>query len=128
VAWRVKKGGQPAILLISARKYPGSWTFPVGTVEAGETSEGAAARECREESGYIVDIGPAVGTIRRARKKRMYHYTFFLARVTDEVKQYETDRQRKWVPQNEVSAAVAKIFRPIAKAVMSMQLCHKSVL
>ncbi|MGN1044627.1 MAG: fibrillarin-like rRNA/tRNA 2'-O-methyltransferase [Candidatus Methanomethylophilaceae archaeon] len=34
----------------------GGWEMPGGKLEQGETCEEAAARECREESGYAVDI------------------------------------------------------------------------
>jgi mutator protein MutT len=35
------------------------WEFPGGKVQAGETAKQAAARECLEETGLAVEVGPA---------------------------------------------------------------------
>lgn len=71
-------GGQ--VVLIRRRYEPlaGQWSLPGGTVEIGETLEAAAAREVREETGLVVDVGPVVEVFDRiliddARKVR-YHY------------------------------------------------------
>ena len=42
---------------------PGRDEFPGGKVEAGESAELAAARECREESGVAVIVGPRIDLI-----------------------------------------------------------------
>jgi 8-oxo-dGTP diphosphatase len=42
---------------------PGQDEFPGGKVEAGESAELAAARECLEESGVAVIVGPRIDLI-----------------------------------------------------------------
>jgi 8-oxo-dGTP diphosphatase len=46
-------------LLIKRGKAPeaGLWTFPGGRVEPGETLRQAAAREVREETSLLVEVG-----------------------------------------------------------------------
>ena len=62
--------GVGAVILTTARrvvlvkrKYEplsGQWSLPGGRLELGETLEAGTAREVREETGLIVDIGPVV--------------------------------------------------------------------
>lgn len=49
---------QGQVLLIRARDLRNQpvWTLPKGTVIAGETSEQAALREVREETGYACEV------------------------------------------------------------------------
>ena len=55
------------LLLIRRGTDPGhgQWSIPGGRVKDGETGEVAVAREVREETGLIVTVGAAVGTIDR---------------------------------------------------------------
>ncbi len=46
------------VLMIKRAMSPGrgSWCFPGGFIEMGETPQQAAIRECKEESGYDVEV------------------------------------------------------------------------
>lgn len=46
------------VLMIKRAMSParGSWCFPGGFIEIGETPQQAAIRECKEESGYDIEI------------------------------------------------------------------------
>ena len=70
-----------------------------GNVDQGETFQTAAARECMEESGYIVEVGPVLRAINVEQGDATNRFTFFVATMTDEVEEYETFRQRKWIPR-----------------------------
>lgn len=50
------------VLLVRRKHEPlaGQWSLPGGRLELGETLEAATAREMREETGLIVDVGPLV--------------------------------------------------------------------
>lgn len=56
------------ILLVRRNHEPayGRWSFPSGFVDAGETVEGAAAREVLEEAGVEVEIERLLGVYSRA--------------------------------------------------------------
>jgi 8-oxo-dGTP diphosphatase len=48
-------------VLLMRRDGEGTWGLPGGGVEAGETWEQAARRECREETGWDVDLRGLLG-------------------------------------------------------------------
>lgn len=50
------------VVLIRRRYEPlaGQWSLPGGTLELGETLEAGVAREVREETGLIVEVGPVL--------------------------------------------------------------------
>ena len=50
------------VLLVKRRYEPlaGQWSLPGGALEVGETLEAGVAREIAEETGLVVDVGPAV--------------------------------------------------------------------
>jgi 8-oxo-dGTP diphosphatase len=50
------------VVLVKRRYEPlaGQWSLPGGRLEVGETLEAGTAREIREETGLVVDVGPVV--------------------------------------------------------------------
>ena len=52
----------------------GRWEFPGGKAEDGESDREALARECREELGVTVTVGPLLGTesVRAGVELRIY--------------------------------------------------------
>lgn len=59
-----RRAGEPR-LLAAERAHPpalaGRWELPGGKVDADETEAAALVRECREELGIVVRVGPQVG-------------------------------------------------------------------
>jgi 8-oxo-dGTP pyrophosphatase MutT (NUDIX family) len=101
---------EPLMLLVTARTMPGFWVFPVGGVDKGETLAEAAARECREESGYCVQIGEQAAAVESQETERRVCYTFYLATAIGEEADWEQDRERRWVPFSQAIAMLPEIF------------------
>ena len=114
VVYRENDKGETEVLLVSSRKYEGSWVFPVGTVEGHETLQVTAARECEEESGYIVEVEDEVGIVKKETDKSLILFTFYKARVIDRNMEYEQDREIKWVILDDLKDDLAEIFVPVA--------------
>lgn len=75
------------ILLIERLNTPGEWTFPAGSLDAGEEVATCAARETQEECGAIGVLGCFLGSYDTSGKKcRSWAYFFSLRvhRVLDE--------------------------------------------
>ena len=62
VAAVIERGG---LFLAARRTEPpalaGRWEFPGGKAEPGESDAAALVRECREELGVEIEVGPQVG-------------------------------------------------------------------
>lgn len=58
----VVRDDQDRLLLVRRRYAPGKglWALPAGFVDAGEDPRAAAARECLEETGLVVEVGEVV--------------------------------------------------------------------
>ena len=104
------------VLLVTARTQPDSWIFPMGTIDPGETALEAAARECMEESGYVVVIEHEIDSLELPKAYSIHQFAFFTGLVTGEVQNYERDRQRRWVSVNVLAGKVPAIFKSIAQA------------
>lgn len=115
VAYRKNEERGIEVLLVSSRRYPGTWVFPVGGIDEGETAEEAAARECVEESGYIVEIEEELDTVKINDGEITNEFTFYSAEVVEETEDYEKDRTRKWVKPSELEGTVVEVFIPIAR-------------
>lgn len=55
----------------------GLWEFPGGKIEAGESAEQAAARECLEETGVTIRVGAAYPVIDHQYEHGRVRLTFF---------------------------------------------------
>jgi 8-oxo-dGTP pyrophosphatase MutT (NUDIX family) len=110
-----KKGREPLVLLVTARKTKGAWVFPVGGVDKGESLKTAAKRECEEESGYRVKAGKKLSPVEACMNGKTIRFTFYLATVVDETDTWETDRTRAWVPVSEAMDKVPALFQGVAR-------------
>lgn len=114
VAYRFIPGEEPLVLVVTARKVKGSWVFPVGGVEKGESLKAAAKRECFEESGYYVAVECRLATVEVPKSNRIRRYTFYLAREVGEAETWERDRTRDWVPISKLVETLPDIFQGVA--------------
>jgi 8-oxo-dGTP diphosphatase len=71
------------VLLVERGKPPseGAWSLPGGKLEAGETLAQGVAREVREETGLVVEVGALACVVERMAEG--YHYVIldYVARV-----------------------------------------------
>jgi ADP-ribose pyrophosphatase YjhB (NUDIX family) len=120
VAYRIDDDGTPHVLVVSARKYPGSWVFPVGGVKKNETLRCAAQRECAEETGYRVELQRELAAVEAVDERKVIRYTFFLATIIGQNDIWETDRQRRWVPTARLPDMLPPIFHTVAREAVSL--------
>ncbi len=76
--------------------------------------EAAAKRECKEETGYQVELGVKLSTVEVSDCETKVGFTFFLATVVGNATQWEKDRKRNWFPASKVADALPLVFRPVA--------------
>jgi ADP-ribose pyrophosphatase YjhB (NUDIX family) len=95
--------GQPPLL--------GEWSLPGGVLECGETLREAVAREAREETGLLVEMGEMLGVyervIRDDVKRVRYHYVLidFLCRaVGGDLKAGSDAADVRWFTREELPA------------------------
>jgi ADP-ribose pyrophosphatase YjhB (NUDIX family) len=71
------------VLLIRRGRPPGEglWSVPGGRLEPGETLAQAVAREVREETGLIVEVGPLAVVVERMGDDHHFVILDYLARV-----------------------------------------------
>lgn len=96
-------GGSGVEVLICQRKpdQPMSlkWEFPGGKIEAGESSEGALARELEEELGIAAVIGRRVARVRhKYRNGGAIDLQFFVVREFDGALENKIFNDMRWAP------------------------------
>ena len=95
------------VLVIRRAKPPGAglWSVPGGKLEAGETLAQAVAREVREETGLVVEVGPLAAVVERMGAD--YHFVIldYLARVTGGSLTAASDvSAARWVTDDELAS------------------------
>ena len=101
------------------RDLAGLWEFPGGKREAGETPEGALARELREELGITIDCGPPLIAVpQRYPHKRLRLDVRDIARWTGTVRGHE-GQALAWVPPHALpSYAMPPADVPVVAALL----------
>jgi mutator protein MutT len=61
----------------------GFWEFPGGKVQPGESPAEAAARECLEEAGLAVEVGPEYQLVEHTYDHARVRIHFFIAALVD---------------------------------------------
>ena len=79
----------------------GFWEFPGGKVKPGETPEEAAVRECKEETGYSVQIRHLLAIVDQETSEGTQRIHFFLAEVLSEEGQPPEDQEGRLSEPNE---------------------------
>jgi ADP-ribose pyrophosphatase YjhB (NUDIX family) len=98
--------GQGRVLVIERAKPPGEglWSVPGGRLEHGETLAQAVAREVREETGLIVEVGALACVIERMGDDFHFVILDYLARVIGgELAAGSDARAARWVTDQELA-------------------------
>ena len=94
------RDGEPATLLVTARRNPGHWIFPKGHVERGESLDQTALREADEEAGVRGTVlGPA-GTLSFVDGDLTIRVHYFIV-ITRDGGTPERGRQLRWCSLDE---------------------------
>lgn len=112
-----RDGDEGRELLLVTSKSGNRWTFPKGTIEKGEASHEAAAREAFEEAGVEGDVAREVLGHYYYRKGRRWwprRVALHSFRVTAESADFPEagERRRWWVPYEQ---ALDHLKPPVAR-------------
>jgi 8-oxo-dGTP diphosphatase len=72
----------------------GGWEFPGGKVEPGEAEAAALARECREELGVRISVGPRLGA---ATDGRIALVLYAASLVSGEPTAHDDHDELRWI-------------------------------
>jgi 8-oxo-dGTP diphosphatase len=78
------------------------WEFVGGKVEPGETKEAALVRECREELGVTVSVGPVFMELQHPYPDVVVHLTLFAVRILQGEPQRLEHVDLRWITPEEI--------------------------
>lgn len=116
-----RAGVEPEFLLLFQRG-SGTWSFPKGHMEAGETEERTALRELFEETGFrtLLVPGARAATEYRISSIARKQVVFFLGEVHGEPKlQAKEIRSCRWVKPGELGQYLLPQVADAAKALLA---------
>ncbi len=105
---------------IDARDAAGHAEFPGGMVEAGETPEEAAARECLEETGVVVLIGNVLDVATTGSSRGPIEIRFYEARPSEAAS--GPRHPFRWLP---ITDLAFQSFPPPNARVVARLLAHR---
>jgi phosphohistidine phosphatase len=109
VPYRIRRGRPEFCLITSIRK--GTWGFPKGIIDPGETPEETALKEAEEEAGLHGQIvGDPLGQYEYRKWGTALLVTVYLMQVTavdDDWDEAEV-RERRWCPAGKARAVLRR--------------------
>ena len=90
------------VLMVTSLRYPDRWLFPKGDIDPGETSEQAAKREAREESGASGEVEAYLGKVAYQDSSFAVEIDFFLMRLL-RLNEFYEKRSLRWVELAQVT-------------------------
>jgi 8-oxo-dGTP pyrophosphatase MutT (NUDIX family) len=85
----------PRYLVVTAKNDSQRWIFPKGRIDEGETTQGTAEREVREEAWVAATIIDTVGLVEFEKDGRAACVEYFLMSYVRDTGRGE-DRKRRW--------------------------------
>jgi 8-oxo-dGTP pyrophosphatase MutT (NUDIX family) len=109
--------GKVQVLLVHRPRYD-DWALPKGKLEEGESPEQAAIREVREETGYEVTLGDALGEISypvKGRPKLIYFWRMHPRGHSQGIQDHGEVMEAVWLPLED---ALTRMSYPLEKQVL----------
>src|SRR5437773_11170289 len=94
VVYRMGATGIEYLLVEPSQEKRNEWLLPKGHIKEGETSENAAVREVREETGVTARVKCPIGTVEFKGGERTVRATFYLMELVSDGNPLEQRRHR----------------------------------